>query len=86
MENPESATITGRSQPMTRSVVEEINHNRSTALERSVINYCGFLNGFYVRTTLALCSAVVHTHVSSSVRLKDFLLITEARFKTDASE
>ena len=43
-----------------------INHNKSTALERSVINYFGVcvggggLNRFYVIITLAMGSAVVH--------------------------
>ena len=53
-----------------------MNHNRNTALERSIINYGGSgvwgVNRFYVRTTLALGSAVVHKHISYSVRVKDF--------------
>ena len=37
-----------------------INHNRSTALEQSVINHFGGLNLFYARATLALGSDAVH--------------------------
>ena len=45
-----------------------INHHRNTALELLGEG----LNRFYVRTTLALGSAMVHKHASYSVRVKDF--------------
>ena len=45
------------------TITIRINHNRSTALERSVINYWGWgLNRFHALATLALVSAVVHKH------------------------
>ena len=40
----------------------KINHNKSTALERSVINYWGGWNQFYVYATLDLGSAGVYKH------------------------
>ena len=51
-----------------------INHNRSTALERSakITGWRGGLNRFYVEKILALVSAVVKKHTSYSVRVKDF--------------
>ena len=52
-----------------RTMTIRINHNRSTALERSVINYWG-LNQFYMYTTLTLDSALVHKHTRYSVRMK----------------
>ena len=55
--------------PPTNSVtsISKMNHSRSTALERSVINYLGWgLNRFYVYATLAITSAVVHEHTRGS--------------------
>ena len=57
------------------------NYNRTTALERSEINYgVGWgLNRFDVATTLALGSAAVHIYIKScSVRVKDVYSIISA--------
>ena len=55
-----------------------INHNRNTALERSVINQWG-LNPVYIYRTLAPGSAVVHKPTNCSVRVNDFLLINKSK-------
>ena len=47
-------------------------NNRGTALERSVINYCGDLNRFFVITAIALGSAVIYKDTSYSVGVNDF--------------
>ena len=63
-----------------RTLTIRINHNRSTALERSAnIIGCGVavgggegLNRFYVEKALALDSAVVQKHARYTVRMKGF--------------
>ena len=55
-----------------RQTITKINHNRRTALERSVKSISlGGLNRFYVATILALTSAAVR-HIICSVRMKAF--------------
>ena len=55
--------------------ISEIYHNRSTALERSVINHWGWggvLKPVLRARNLAPSVAVVHENTSYSVRVKDF--------------
>ena len=42
-------------------MTEIVNHSSSTALDQAVKNITGGLNRFYVATTLAHSSAVVHS-------------------------
>ena len=68
---------------------DRINHNRNTALERSITNYWGWrgggrgiINGFYTRATLALGSAVIQEHTRYLGCVKDFLLINATQQQT----
>ena len=70
-QNKYSQRLTGRG----RTITMKINHNKSTALKRSVINNWGRgvgLNRFHVQATLALGSVMVHKHTRCSARVKDF--------------
>ena len=56
-------TISKRPTESERTLTIRINHNRSTTLERSVINYWGGVKPVLRALNLALGSAVVHIHI-----------------------
>ena len=68
-----------------RTLTIRIYHNRSIVLERSVINYWGLINRFYIAITLALASATIHKHTRSAWMTSNSSIHTRSAWMTSNS-
>ena len=68
-----------------RTLTIRIYHNRSIVLERSVINYWGLINRFYIATTFALASNMIHKHTRSAWMTSNSSMHTRSAWMTSNS-